>query len=113
MSFQTVEPDKKFILLTFEQDQSQWKIPARIVAHERAKHLAEHDVECGDSFDFETSYKNEFDYTMSSDYELQDWLQNNMDWKDVKDFAVLVSTARTIDYDAWFTNATVEFEENK
>lgn len=59
----------------------QYRIPAGAVAANRATYYSSKD---GD-------YAAEFQYAMEDDYELIDWLLNNMDWKDVKAEAVKFS----------------------
>ena len=49
---------------------------------------------------------------MDDDYELFDWAANNMDWKDVKDQAVLLETkVEPTDYGKEWTNAKMEIAE--
>jgi hypothetical protein len=55
----------------------QYRIPAALVARNRANYYASK----GDD------YVSEFEYAMDDNYELIDWLLNNMDWADVKDRA--------------------------
>ena len=49
---------------------------------------------------------------MDDDYELLDWASNNMDWKGVKDQAMLLETkVEPTDYDKEWTNAKMEIVE--
>jgi hypothetical protein len=74
--------DNKYLRVTMP-DGSQWDIPAEIVADDRAKYYAK--------IDTDTTYKEEYEYTLSDDSEIFDWAANNMNWDDVKDHAVKVS----------------------
>lgn len=61
-----------------------WDVPAEAIAKNRATYYADNDKD--------TSYDEEFAFTMGSKFELRDWFFNNMDWDDVKDVAKLVKT---------------------
>lgn len=61
-----------------------WHVPAEAIAKNRATYYAENDKD--------TTYEEEFNFTMGDNYELRDWFFNNMDWDDVKDEAKLVAT---------------------
>ncbi len=63
-----------------QKDGSVYHVPAHIVAASRATYYAEQDED--------TTYDEEFKYTMGSDSELLDWAQNNMRWTDVAEQAV-------------------------
>lgn len=69
---------EKYLRVTMP-DGSKWDVPARLIAENRAKHYAD---------DPDSSYEEEYEFTMSDDFELKDWAANNMDWDDVKEFAV-------------------------
>jgi len=61
-----------------------WHVPAEVIAKSRATYYAENDKD--------TTYDEEFEYTMGDDYELWDWFFGNMDWDDVAAVAKLVAT---------------------
>jgi hypothetical protein len=75
--------------LSFDDDGYVWEVPAEVIAKNRATYYAERDKD--------TTYDEEFKFTMGDDYELKDWFYNNMDWSDVASEAKLVATppART------------------
>jgi hypothetical protein len=52
-----------------------YSIPAELVAKSRADYYEKKEPGV---------YQEEFDYTLGDDYELKDWLLNNMDWVDVE-----------------------------
>lgn len=80
-----------------------YDIPAEVVAIRRADYYAEIDGhEVGSK-----EWKDEFNYTLDSDYELKDWLQGNMDWADVKGHALYVPKSKTKD-DYSFSNVDIE-----
>lgn len=56
-----------------------WVVPVDIIADNRAKYFAERDSD--------TTYEEEFNYTMSSHDEISDWAKDNMNWSDVQKFA--------------------------
>lgn len=59
-------------------DGSKWDIPAIIIAKSRARYYESKEKGC---------YKEEYDYTMNNDTELQDWAENNMNWEDIEPIA--------------------------
>lgn len=83
-----------------------WRFPALIVARSRALYYAEADTGETRGTEHDRVYREEFDYTMSDDSELHDWLHNNMNWSDVEDYAVLVpKEPKPYNYAGEFTNA--------
>lgn len=72
---------KKIIQITTEAG-FVYEFPAEIVAKSRATYYA--------ASNSETTYDEEFSYTMGDNSELANWLFNNMDESDVEEFAVLV-----------------------
>ena len=86
-------------------DNSQWDIPVDIIAKNRAEYYAKQDdVPFKESLEEDTLPLFEAD-----EYEIVDWAGNNMDWKDVKDFAfeVLVYKGlKEVDFqDGWVNGA--------
>lgn len=79
------ERTKKYLRVTMP-DSSVWDVPAEIVAKDRASYYKEKDPTSYGTP--ERTYTAEFDITMDDEYELIDWARNNMDWDDVKEFAV-------------------------
>ena len=89
-------------------DGSKWDVPAKLVADSRAKHY--------DS-DPDSSYKEEFEYTMGSDYELKDWATGNMNWDEVEHKAVRVKEVEEeVDFQEGWLNGekeVIDVEEHK
>ncbi len=73
-------------------DKSQWAIPAKLIAVNRARYYAQLDVERGDS-EYAKVSKKEIEYAMSVDYEITDWAANNMDWEDIWRHAIRLATS--------------------
>lgn len=92
--------EKKLVVL-FDDD-SEYLIPAWIIAHNRAMYYASR--EAGERRS--ACYYTEFDIAMKSQEELIDWARGSMDWKDVEMFAVLVprESVKLVPGDMW-TNA--------
>lgn len=68
-------------------DKTQWAIPARLIAINRAQYYATLDAERGDG-KYEDVFEKEVEYAMSTDYEITDWAANNMSWEDVRSHAI-------------------------
>ena len=72
-----------------------WAVPAEIIAENKAKHYAEKDT---------AEYKEEYEYTLSSEYELIDWAVSDMNWSDLAPHAVKISDPPPTDKeDEWMT----------
>lgn len=71
-------------VLRIEDEGFVWEVPAEAIAKNRATYYAENDKD--------TTYDEEFEFTMGSNYELRDWFFNNMNWEDVEADAKLVAT---------------------
>lgn len=80
-----------------------WDVPAEVIAKNRATYYAERDKD--------TSYDEEFKYTMSSNYELRDWFFGNMDWDDVSEAATLVGTPLALTAPRLNSGATAKIVE--
>ena len=93
----------KYLFIQFS-DGSVWKVPAHIIAKERAEYYAENDSD-------NTEYQKEFDYTMGDDHELTDWANGNMDWDEIEEFATHFETAEINKITEW-TNAKKWIQED-
>ena len=92
----------KYVLIKFPNG-DQFKIPAKVIADSRATYYA--NKEEGDQTgtmhpteEWSKLYREEFDITEEDDYELTDWLWNNMDWKDVEKRVIRVTQPEKYDY---------------
>lgn len=81
-------------LLVTMPDGSRWRVPADIIARDRAKYYAEH---------ADTSMQEEYRSAMRNGNELIDWAESNMDWKDVEKHASMVRLP-AVDYQEGWMN---------
>lgn len=81
-------------------DNSVWEFPCSIIAENRAKYYE------GTGDDYKETYEN----TMNNQFELKDWVENNMNWDDVKEFAKKVEP-ENIDYQDGLVNGKKEVIE--
>ena len=89
-------------------DGSKWDVPARVIAEDRAKYYAEF-VSKRDELDYDTVYKEEFEFTMDDKYELKDYAADNMDWSDVAEHAVKAEEEPgEVDYQEGWVNGEKE-----
>jgi hypothetical protein len=72
-------------------DGSVLAIDGHVVAHDRATYYSSRDAD--------TTYTDEYEFTITDDYELEDWAVNQMNWDDVKGTSRLVSPAPPADWD--------------
>jgi len=92
-------------------DCSQYDVPAKLIAMNRAEYYAN---KVKDS----KSERNcrlieEYEFTMSDEYELQDWAANNMCWEDVKDKAIKITDNKEIDFQEGWVNGEKEIIEKE
>jgi hypothetical protein len=56
-----------------------FQVDLAAVAHNRADYYGKHDPEP----DYDTTYKSEYEFTMTDTFEAIDWFYNNMNWSDI------------------------------
>lgn len=89
-------------------DQTVWDIPVGVIVLSRTAYYAKHDGFKEGSKD----WKDEWDYAMGDAYEITDWASNNMNWKDVKMFAIQVpQKGKPSVYDDAWINVEMEVVE--
>jgi hypothetical protein len=79
---------KPALLFTSEETGETWALPQAVVAHDRATYYAKKDPE--------TTYKEEFDFTMEDFSIASDWFRNNMDPEEVIDKFILLEKPKGI-----------------
>lgn len=87
-------------------DGTRFSIPAKLIAFDRAKYYAEHDTKKTSGEEFDAVLNEELEYALGDESELLDWANNNMDWKDVANHAIPVtSEKKSANYNKEWTNA--------
>lgn len=78
--------------LEFQFSDGTYHIPITVIAKDRAEYYANVDFadEIGSST-WEEDFNKEYNYTMSHNDEIYDWLRNNMNWEDLEKYAVKYS----------------------
>lgn len=94
----------KYLFIEFSNGEV-FKVPAEIVAEDRADYYAELDSDRYDDTTYEEVFEDEKEHALSDRLELLDWAGNNMDWEDFEDEAEKVDLDRSISYEDAFTNA--------
>ena len=89
-------------------DGSIWQLPAEFIANIRAKYYADKDKEKDNNLDWQTVYDDEYKYTLGDDYELQDWLSNNMNWEDFEDQLTQLAETEKKTYAKMWQDAEIE-----
>lgn len=97
---------KAYLKVTFS-DGRVFAIPTGIIAMNRAGYYAQKEAD-DDPAKFSTIYEEEYQYTVTNSEELLDWAVNNMDWKDLMDFAVQIEAGKSADLDKEWVNAEKE-----
>ena len=67
--------------LTVTENGFKYAVPAEVIAKNRANWYKD-----------DTSFEEEFEYTMNNNFEISEWFSNNMNWEDVEAFATLIET---------------------
>src|SRR5687768_7425058 len=78
---------EKYLRVTMP-DNSQWDVPARLIAEDRAGYYAKARSKGGSPLD--QTYEGELAYALGDAETLIDWAANDMDWDDVRERAVQV-----------------------
>ena len=99
---------KKFIRIHFSNGEV-YDVPAEIIAKERTNYYA---IEVDGYEENSPEWKEEYDWTMNSEYELVDYMSNNMNWSDIKDKVILIENESKFDYYHDFVNAEKEVVEH-
>ena len=73
-----------------------WVVPISIIAKDRATYYADLDAERDGLTKEERDkrYDEEYRYAMEDEDEIFDWAPNNMDWKDVKEYAIEIGAEK-------------------
>jgi len=103
----------KKLRVTFSNGET-YDILAEDIARQRAEYYVDRDIACGDveEKDRKKALQKEIDFALEDAYEIDDWASNNMNWKDVKDQAVLVDTPiPKINYEREWSNIDKEVIE--
>lgn len=96
---------KRLYVITMP-DGSKWGVPAEIIAKSRAEYYAEIDPDTT----YEEEYNAMIEWFDTKDYEFADWAKNNMDWDDVKQYAVrMPSETAVIDWQEGWVNGEHEY----
>jgi hypothetical protein len=77
--------DEKKLIIKFHKGIT-YEVPTTFIAESRANYYAEVDGYERDS----QEYLDEIRYALDDEFELFDWVQNNMNWSDLKDYAVRI-----------------------
>lgn len=75
----------KIVELKFE-DGEIWQIPLSHIAKHRTDYYESKAKEKGAAF----NYREQFNFIMEDDYEVEDWLKNNMDYDDFKEVVRII-----------------------
>lgn len=104
----------KYILVTMP-DNSVWKVPADLVAENRAMYYADQESadiveEVAKNQQWSEVYTDELESGLEDDRELLDWAAGNMDWIDVEFAATRISDG-DVDYQEGWVNGEKEVVE--
>jgi len=93
--------------LEFQFSDGTYRIPAYIIARDRAHTLATLDIEQGDAeLPYSELYQAEYTRSMNSDSELIEWAQNSMDWKSLEGFAFRVHEQPAVPHEQQWNTVT-------
>ncbi len=92
--------DKQYVVTM--DDGSEWAVPMRLIAENRAKYYAEHEY----NGDLQESLKDDtLPYFTQSAYAIHDWASNNMNWHEVQPHAVMIKAPDVDFQDGWVNGA--------
>ncbi|HPI81815.1 MAG TPA: hypothetical protein PK122_01080 [Candidatus Paceibacterota bacterium] len=79
-------------------------VPSQVIAENRANYYSSVDgYEIGSN-----EWLEEVDYALNSEYEIEDWLRNNMNWSDLEPYATREEEYEDIDYEEDFPDVSIE-----
>lgn len=98
----------KFYRITMP-DGSKWDVPVEVIVHNRATYYSNLGDVTPEKKD--EVYAHEVKFAMESEYEIQDWAENNMDWSDVAWAADIVveDDFQEINFQEGWVNGVKEF----
>ena len=100
-----MKSDKKILLFKLSNGET-YGMLAENIARNRAEYYIKRDIDCGDELekDRERLIQQDIDLSLSDEYELGDWISNNMNWKDLKPLGLefMHYCHRSDDYDEMF-----------
>lgn len=85
-------------------------VPTLVIAENRANYYSKID-----GYEIESNeWQNEIEYAMNDEYELKDWIQENMNWTDLEPFAKEFEEENSeLDYQNDFSDIEIElYDEN-
>lgn len=97
----TKKMNSKYIRVKFS-DGAIWDVPAVLVAHNKAEYLAS---------EYDADYSEELFDCLGFNDEIIDWAFNNMDWEDVKTYALYKGHENNTDYEDEWCNVQHEVVE--
>ena len=84
---------------------TKYEIPALVIAQHRAQYYSEID-----GYDIDSQeYLNEINYALNDNYEIFDWIQNNMSWHELQDYVIRVKEKVINEEDEW-ANGNVQID---
>jgi len=79
-------------------------VPTRIIAENRANSYSSVDGYDEGSNEWEK----EVEYAMDAEFEIEDWVKNNMDWADLEPYARKIEVEEDFDYSDDWPDAEIE-----
>lgn len=92
-------------------DGTVWALPIEYVARDRATYYAKLDSD-GDDKIYKEIFDEELKFLIENDYELLDWIENNMDWGDFNEELIQLKPQK-VDYAKEFFDAKKTIEQFK
>ncbi|MED1851861.1 hypothetical protein P4V33_09380 [Brevibacillus borstelensis] len=82
-------------------DGSTYDVPLEVIARSRANYFSKQEA---DQESMNAVYHAELEYTMNDHEEAIDWATNNMNWDDVRNYAVKLEEPKVIDLQNGWVN---------
>jgi len=79
-------------------------VPAQFISENRADYYSTVDgYEIGSN-----DWQAEVDFALNSDFEIEDWMRNNMNWSDLEPYATKEEEFEDMDYDDSWTDVDIK-----
>ena len=88
-------------------DGSVWFVDANKIAEDRAKYYTQKDFEDGEfpQEEYNDQFAEEVRWVLKDDFELIDWMLNNMDWEEIQPHLEMLEPPPTSKYKEWLNNS--------
>lgn len=105
----------KLLIINFPNG-DRYSVPAKTIARIRAEYYVGRDIDSGDILecDRKENIKEEIEYALGDNYELKDWVLNNMNWCDLENLVTKLENKKAeVDLNEMLSGSDICIVESK